>query len=128
MALTPTQQASRLFKKSLGAAETLVAKEFFSEPKLGKTTILPSQIWTDADKIPTTAPTLTNGQTSGVVQRFVKLSLTHIAGSTNLSYYHDSLKNTIPFNYGDGTYNYALYKSDGTTQIPFGQPGGDTLN
>jgi hypothetical protein len=127
MALTSSQQSSRLFKKSLGAAETLTTKEFFSEPKLGKYSIFTSQIWTDSDKIPTAAPTLSNGATSGVVQYFSKLALTVIPGSTNLSYYHDSLKNTIPFNFGDGSYNYTLYKSDGTTQIPFGSPGGDWL-
>lgn len=122
MALTPEQKSSRLFKKSLGAAESLVARDFFEEAKLGKSAILPSQIWTEADKIPNTAPVgMTNGQTIGVVQRFIKLSLTHISGSGDDSYYHESLKNTIPFNHGDGSYNYSLYKSDGVTSIPFGQ-------
>lgn len=122
MALTPEQKSSRLFKKSFGAAESLVTRDFFEEAKLGKSAILPSQIWAEADKIPNTAPAgMTNGQTVGVVQRFIKLSLTHISGSGDDSYYHESLKNAIPFNFGDGSYNYNLYKSDGTTVIPFGQ-------
>ena len=121
MSLNSAQQTSRLMKKSFGAAETLVTRDFFEEPKLGKTAILPSQIWAEADKIPNTAPVgMTNGQTVGVVQRYIKLSLTHIPGSNNHSYYHESLKNTIPFNFGDGSYNYELYRSDGTTSIPFG--------
>ena len=127
MALTPAQQSSRLFKKSLGAGETLVSKEFFSEPKLGNNNILPSQIWTQADQIPTTAPVLSDQETDGVVKYFEKLLLEYAQGSTNLAYFHNDLKDSIPFNFGDGTYNYALYKNDGTTQIPFGSPGGDWL-
>ena len=120
MALTPTQKSSRLFKKLMGASETLVSRDFFEEPKLGRSSILPSQIWAESDKIPTTAPILSDGQTSGVVKYHDKLSLTHIAGSTDLSYFNINLIDAIPFNWGDGTYNYTLYKSDGTTQINFG--------
>jgi hypothetical protein len=125
MALTPEQKSSRLFKKSLGASESLTTKDFFEEAKLGKTSILPSQIWSEAASIPNTAPTLTNNQIDGVVQFFEKLALTHIPGSTDKAYFHESLKNCIPFNFGDGSYNYGLYKSDDTTQIAFGE--GDWL-
>jgi hypothetical protein len=125
MALDSVQKSSRLFKKSLGAAETLTTRDFFEEPRLGKSAILPDQIWAEASQIPTTAPILTNSQIDGVVQYFEKLALTHIAGSTDRSYYHASLKNSITFNFGDGSYNYSLYKSDSTTVIPFGQ--GDWL-
>jgi lysophospholipase L1-like esterase len=126
MSLTDAQKSSRLFKKSLGAAETLTARDFFEEPKLGKNSIYPSQIWTETEKIPIPAPILSSGQTLGVVQYFEKLSLTHISGSQDRSYTHENLKNTIPFNYeSGGTYNYQLFKSDGITQIAFGQ--GDWL-
>lgn len=125
MALTSAQISSRLFKKSLGAAETLVNKNFFEEPKLGKMAIMPSQIWAEADLIPTTAPVLSDGESSGVVKYYDKLSLTFITGSvsgtSDVSYYHDNLKDAIPFNWGDSvSYFYKLYKSDGTTQIAFG--------
>ena len=125
MALTPEQKSSRLFKKLFGKAETLTSRDFFEESKDGKTFIFPSQIWTDESSIPTTAPVLSDGQTSGVVKYFEKLTLSHIAGSQNRSYFHENLKDTIPFNFGDGTYNYAIYKSNGTTQIAFGE--GDWL-
>jgi hypothetical protein len=125
MALTTEQKSSRLFKKSVGAGETLITRDFFEEPRLGRDAILPSQVWSEANRIPTTAPTLSNGEISGVVQYFDKLSLTHVSGTDNLAYFHDNLKNTIPFNYSDGSYNYSLYKSDGTTAISFGQ--GDWL-
>lgn len=125
MALTPEQKSSRLFKKSMGAGETLLTRDFFEEPKLGNANILPDQIWTEAEDIPTTAPVLTNGQTDGVVQYFEKLALVHVPGSTDLAYSSDDLKDTIPFNFTDGSYNYTLYKDDGSTQIFFGE--GDWL-
>jgi putative effector of murein hydrolase len=122
MALTSDQKSSRLFKKLLGASETLTTRDFFEEPRLGKTSILPTQIWAEANQIPIPAPTLTNAQIEGVVQYFEKLSLTHIPGSGGKAFYHVSLKNSITFNFDTGgTYNYALYKSDGTTVIPFGE-------
>jgi hypothetical protein len=127
MALTDQQKASRLFKKSLGAGETIITRDFFEEPKLGKDSILPSQIWAQADQIPLVAPVLADSGTSGVVQFFSGLTLTFIAGSVktaqDVSYYHPNLVNAIPFNYGTG-YNYALYKNNGT-QIAFGD--GDWL-
>jgi hypothetical protein len=125
MGLSPEEKSSRLFKKSFGAAETLLARDFFEEPKLGNNNILPSQIWSDANNIPYTAPTLSDGQSEGVVKYYELLELTHISGSQDLAYSDDTLKDTIPFNYSDGSYNYALFKNDGTTQIPFGQ--GDWL-
>jgi len=116
MALTTQQQASRLFKKLMGVAETLISFQYFSEDKLGKPSILPSQIWTDADLIPNTASITPN-----VVDYQDKLLLTHITGTGGLSYYNVLLKDAIPFNHGDGTsYNYTLYRNDGITIIPFG--------
>jgi len=125
MALTASQIASRLFKKSNGAGETLVTRQFFEEPKLGRDLILTNQIWSQSDLIPNSSPSLSPGGSSGVVQYFQKEALTHVAGSTNLSYYSSNLVDSIPFNYGDGTYNYTLYKNDGTTVIAFGD--GDWL-
>ena len=124
MALTSEQKTSRLFKKSVGAGETLTTRDFFEEPKLGKSAILPSQIWTQAAEIPVPAPVLSNGQTQGVVQYHEKLTLTHVPGSLGKSFYSIDLVDGIPFNYGDGTYNYSLYTS-GDVTIPFGQ--GDWL-
>ena len=125
MALTASQIASRLFKKSMGAGETLVSKQFFGEAYLGRDLVYSNQIWSQSDLIPTTAPILSSGASQGVVQYFQKETLTHAPGSTNLSYYSANLVDSIPFNYSNGTYNYTLYKYDGTTQIAFGQ--GDWL-
>ena len=125
MALTASQQASRLFKKSFGAGETLTTRDFFEEPKLGREVIFSDQIWSESSSIPTTAPALAPGASAGVVQYFEKETLSHISGSTNRSYFSSNLIDAISFNYEDGTYNYTLYKNDGTTTIAFGD--GDWL-
>lgn len=125
MSLTSSQQASRLFKKSFGSGETLTNRDFFEEPKLGRLSIFSDQIWSESLSIPSTAPYLVSGSSSGVVQYFEKETLTHVAGSTNRSYFSSNLIDTISFNYGDGSYNYELYKNDGTTLIAFGD--GDWL-
>ena len=125
MALTASQQASRLFKKSFGAGETLTTRDFFEEPKLGREVIFSDQIWSESSSIPTTAPSLAPGASAGVVQYFEKETLSHISGSTNRSYFSSNLIDAISFNYEDGTYNYTLYKNDGTTTIAFGD--GDWL-
>lgn len=125
MALSSTQQASRLFKKSFGNGETLVSRDFFEEPKIGREIVYPTQIWTEGDLIPSTAPLLSSGATSGVVQYFEKETLSHVSGSTGKAFWSSNLMDSISFNFGDGTYNFELYKNNGTTQIPFGD--GDWL-
>ena len=125
MALSSTQQASRLFKKSFGNGETLVSRDFFEEPKIGREIVYPTQIWTEGDLIPQTAPVLSSGATSGVVQYFEKETLSHVSGSTGRAFWSPNLMDSIAFNFGDGTYNFGLYKNDGTTQISFGD--GDWL-
>lgn len=118
MALTSAQKSSRLFKKSVGAGETLIGRDFFEEGFLGKSTIFPSQIWAQADEIPKPAPTLSNGQIQGVVQYHEMLPLTHVPGAVGRSFYSLDLKDCIPFNYHQ-TYNYKLYTSAGVV-IPDG--------
>ena len=117
MSLSAEQKVSRLFKKSLGKGESLTTKQFFEEPLDGRSTIFPSQIWKEADLIPQTAPTLANNATDGVVQYFQLLELQHVGGSGGQSYFAPELVDTIPFNFGDGTYNYVITKNDGTTPI-----------
>ena len=98
MALTSSQIASRLFKKSLNAGETLVTRQFFEEPRLGGPFIFSDQIWAESGSIPSTAPVLSNGASQGVVRYFEKLSLDHVAGSNNLAYYSANLVYSNPFN------------------------------
>ena len=120
MALTTAQQALLLFKKWLGLGQTTASREFFNETLYpGRVSVYPAQIWTQADQIPNTAPVLSSGQTSGVVQYWQNVTLGAAPGTTN-AFTSSLLIDTIPFNYGDGTYNYVVRDSTGTI-IPFGQ-------
>ena len=119
MAFTASQIANILFKKLLGKGSTNDSRQFFEEPYAGRSTILLSQIWSDSDKIPTSAPSLSADQISGVVQHKIAVTLTPVAGTTN-SFYSSQLIDAIPFNYGDGTYNYVVVDSTNAT-IPLGK-------
>ena len=112
-----------LFKKVFsGTSITDTSKQYFEEAYAGKSSVFGSQIWLEAGAIPTTAPTLSNEATSGVVKYWEKKELALVAGTNEQAYQHDSLKNTIPFNYDPaGTYAFTLYKSDGTTVISLGE-------
>lgn len=120
MPVTTAQQASRLFKKLFGLAETTTVRQFFEESFKGRTATWPSSVIGQESDIPTTAPAgMINDQTIGVVKRKIDLVLTAVPGTTN-SFYHADLIDAIPFNFGDGSYNYAL-KDSTNTSISFGQ-------
>jgi len=119
MALTTDQKSSLLFKKWLGKGETNTLRQFFEEPYSGRSVVLQNQIWTDSELIPVPAPTLLDGQDDGIVKYYVDLTLTAVPGTAN-SFQSDSLIDSISFNYGDGSYNYAIKDHIGSS-IPFGQ-------
>jgi len=124
MALTTDQKTSKLFKKLQGTSETTTTKQFFEEAYLGRVSVFhQEQIWNQSNLIPSIAPVLSDGQILGVVQYFENKSLIEVPGLHN-SFYHNDLKDTIPFNYSDGSYNYTVTDSSGTL-IPFGM--GDWL-
>ena len=120
MALTDSQKTSFVFKKAVSqVSETSTARDFFEEPYSGRDIVLPSQVWNQASSIPNAAPTLSDGQSSGVVTRYIDKSMSAVAGASN-AFYLAELVDAIPFNYGDGTsYLYGLKTSTGST-IPFG--------
>ena len=123
MALTTEQKASFLFKQSQGVAETSILKDFFEESLKGRILVLNNQLWSQSDQIPATAPVLADGAASGVVRYYQARTMNAVAGVSN-SFYLEDLKDSIPFNFGDGSYNYVITSSTGTA-IPFGQ--GDWL-
>lgn len=126
MGLLDSQKTSRLFKKALGVGETLTDLQFYEEKYLGKPTVTVDQIWTQSNLIPDTpTPGMLNGDEDGVIRRYIKLQLqsTNVENSSNRSFYHESLKDTIPSNLKPGTgYNYAIYIKDTETTIPFADP------
>jgi len=119
MALTDSQKTSFVFKKAVSqVSETDTGRDFFEEPYSGRDIVLPSQVWNEAGSIPNTAPTLTDGQTSGVVTRYIDRNMSAVAGASK-AFYLAELVDSIPFNFGDGTYNYTIKTSTNST-IPFG--------
>lgn len=117
MALSANQITDILFKKIAAGKATTEFGRFYGngeEPYSGRSFVDLSQIWVQSNLIPSVASEVTN-----VVVRINNIQLTNIPGSA--SFTHTSLKNVIPFNYGDGTsYAYTLRRNDGTTVIPPG--------
>jgi hypothetical protein len=111
--LTQQEAIFLLFKLSQGVIESNTDKEYFEESPLD------DRIWTERSLIPTTAPTLDPDETLGVVQRKVDVALVQVPGN-NKAFYHADLIDAIPFNYGDGSYNWVVKDSLGNV-IPSGQ-------
>lgn len=118
MALSDSQKTDLLFKKFFGKGKTNDSRQFFEEPEDGRSIVFDTQVWAEANQIPTTAPTPGDGGITGVVQQFVDRSMTAVPGTSN-SFTLSDLVDSIPFNFGDGSYNYTVKDSLGTT-IPFG--------
>ena len=114
MALTTIQQSSRLFKKLMGVAETSTDRQFFEEPYLSV-----DIIWTQLNLIPNNAPVLADDEIDGIVQYHQNKVMTAVPGTTD-AFYLSILQDAIPFNFGDGSYNYVL-KNSSDVVIPFGQ-------
>ncbi len=128
---TPSQIADKLFKKSLGKGDTDQGKPFFEEDASidGFIHITPSQIWRQSNQIPNTSPYGTpnattmspfDGSISGVVQYIHNLQLIGKPTTGNKSYFSIGLKDSIAFNFGNGSYNYFI-TTQGGNPISFGQ-------
>lgn len=126
MAASALQLSQTLFKSFLGYADTGVdnsdnLKEWYQDRFItARPIVFGTQVWSDTDKIPITAPTLANGEISGVVQYFgnVPLEPTSEALASELSlksknsFHLEDLKDSIPLNFGDGSYLYKIYFQD----------------
>lgn len=149
MALSTDNKSSRLFKAQMGVSETKTTRDFFEEPVLTFSPILPNRVWKYGDWIPTGSTNdlagpnailaiqalvtdqetfnaqVDEGTAIPLVKRWIRRQFTAIDAGTNnafklLDTENNPLQNIIPFNFGDGTsYNYNLYKSDGSV-IAFG--------
>jgi hypothetical protein len=118
MSLSTEQKATKEYKKGLRVADTHTDKAFYEEPQGGRV-LYGSAVWSEDHLIPQTAPTgLADGQSVGVVQRRIDLVLSAVAGSPD-SFFHEDLKDAIPFNWGDGSYVYTIKNSIGTV-LPAG--------
>ena len=120
MALTASSQASRLFKKSLGRAETTPSIEWYSELYKGSEIVLSSQIWSESGLIPSTAPILASGASAGVIQYFDKMPMLAVSGAAaGLAFRLDLLKNSLSYVVGDGTLGPQIFTST-DSPISFG--------
>lgn len=128
---TTAQISSILYYKSLGKGFTDQGKPFFEEdPSIDAFLhLLPDQLWAQADRIPEASPWGTpndttmstyDGNISGIVQYHHNLQLLHKSTMGAKTFFHPDLKDSIPFNFGDGTYNYYLRTQSGD-QVAFGQ-------
>ena len=150
MAVTTDQKSSRLFKALVGVSETKTIRDFFEEPIRTAPAILPNQVWQYGNWIPTGSASDPAGANAilaiqalntdqqvysvnvdestsvSLVKRWIKRQLSMIDAGTNNSFRlldtnGNPIQSIVPFNFGDGvSYNYNLYKSDGTTPIAFG--------
>lgn len=137
-------QTALLLKKLLGKPSTLADTPFFQEPdRNARAAVFQDQIY--AEEIPKSAPvdlmsaalddrgSLIEGSPAGrksansPVKRYVKVPLVHVVGSNGASYeapddatYGRVLQDSVPFNYGDGSYLIYLYRGDHSV-IPFGE-------
>jgi hypothetical protein len=104
-----------LFKEKLNRTTTSLSKNYFEEAATLRP-VYQSQIYEqDIPSTPTGASISVDGSTdtTGVVQVYVDQALTWVTGTT--SFYHNNLRNSVPFDYGDGTsYNYIIKRNDGS--------------
>jgi hypothetical protein len=143
---TTSEVAQLLFKKNLGAPQTLETTAVFSEPvRPARAAVFQNQIY--AESIPPVAPSdivsatvddlgaALAGSVAGItstaskmIRRYKQVPLTVIPGTLEHSYecaldptYGRVLQSAVPFNVDPlGSYLYTLYKNDGVTVIPFG--------
>lgn len=119
MSIPDNSKTNIMFNKMVGKSSTSLANQYFEESINGRPAVYPSQIWSQFSDIPNTAPGGTDQQVTGVVKRWIDLTLTAVPGTTN-AFSSANLKNSIPFSFGDGSYNYAI-KDSTNAAIPFGQ-------
>lgn len=118
MAFNTEQIADILFKKIAAGKSTTEFGRFFGnaeEPYSGRPHVQLTQIWSESNLIPETAAPVPN------VVELINVQLSQpveLAGTA--SFTHASLKNVIPFNFGDGSYAYSLRQNDDSTPIPPG--------
>lgn len=123
MALDSAQKADLLFKKVItGKSTSNLAKDYFEELVNSQKFVFSKNILNQDDLIPLTAPILKtaadgtiykNGQYD-IVELIKDLVLEPIPNSTAFYDPTNRLTKIIPFNFGDGSYDYTIKKADGS--------------
>lgn len=107
MAITDAQRSDALFKAALGVANSEPTKPFFEQPLPAKPVIFSHYIWSQANLIPQTAPSLNDQEIQGILRYNEQVELEQVSGS-QAAFTAARLKNVVPFNFGDGSYNYVI--------------------
>ena len=107
------EKSDLLFKKSLGKGYSTDSKNFFNEPTDGRASVFFNQVLSYSKLIPYSAPALSDLEELEVLRKYEDHSLTQIPGVSN-AFYSEALRYAVPFNYGDGSYNYELKDNLGT--------------
>ena len=127
MALDNTEKINILFKKVFaGKAATNDSsnRQFFEEPVNGRLHVDSTDVWSEAHLIPNEGIDTVSASADdtgfsaslGVVTYYSSSQLGAVLGSPNA--YTSSIRDWIPFNFGDGTsYNYVIEDANGK-QIP----------
>ena len=127
MALDNTEKINILFKKVFaGKAATNDSsnRQFFEEPVNGRLHVDSTDVWSEAHLIPSEGIDTVSASADdtgfsaslGVVTYYSSSQLGAVLGSPNA--YTSSIRDWIPFNFGDGTsYNYVIEDANGK-QIP----------
>lgn len=120
------QLSTTLFKSFLGYGDTgndtggSLKPWYLDRFIVARPIVFGTQVWGDTDKIPATAPTLADGQTQGVVKYFENLPLEPVSAAladelalkSRDSFHSEELKDSIPLNFGDGSYLYVIKFQD----------------
>lgn len=116
MAYTTDQLADLLFKKVItGKSTSDNNKAFFEESINSRKAIFAEDVWNQSSLIPTTAPVLPAETISGVVQFKENIPLIPIPGTNSFT---TGIVDIIPFNFGDGSYDYVLKDGNGDRIAP----------
>ena len=133
------QLSSTLFKSLLGYGDTGDdndgnLKQWYQEFISARPLVFATQIWGEVEKVPDTAPALSNGETSGVLRYVENAVMTpvdtalanELALKSGKCFHLEDLKNSVPLNFGvGGTYIYTIsFQDENNPGQPFLKPDG----
>jgi len=133
------QLSSTLFKSLLGYGDTGDdndgnLKQWYQEFISARPLVFATQIWGEVEKVPDTAPALSNGETSGVLRYVENAVMTpvdtalanELALKSGKCFHLEDLKNSVPLNFGvGGTYIYTIsFQDESNPGNPLLKPDG----
>lgn len=115
--ITPERKADISYKSLKGVASTSTLRAYYEETRPFSPRVLPSQVWLQADLIPSVAPGGEHNETTGVVQRKIDVTLTQEPGKVN-SWFSEDLKDSIDPERWGASYLFVVKGNSGATIPP----------